>query len=529
MTSRKRPREAATYHDIRLMCQHAREREALLRTGPFFVERILAPRLVGIHYRVDGLLTDPSRLSRDNEVRAPLKWRQRCQGLLALPQHAQVEGLKRHFGSMNVDDFRTVIPSPVYVATRGERSGINVAVRALAPVTDVVFDMEEQFAVVCQRRRFSTYAISSWMESLDVPSIPGAAVPLVSVEPQGFSSLGFALSALQFLSSSLHVIAGYHRAPVVDIFDLENVDEETSEPQQRFNLTDVKENGNVEDGSSAYANDVMPMDRYVSLGALSSGLSVWLDSRSGKAEACTGVLTRQYTIGAHNPHTGRRDPLACVTSLCQGNPANILLGTEAGALQLWDVRCTRECVAQHMTSASICRLHPSYSYPLRNVVWLNTLAGCVEAVSVGQSDMELLARRLCPDFQRSSSTFHLPPPRLSLMESSGVVACPHISSGKLLLYDGSSLVKQPNNSRTQLSSYNRGVDGKDNEYENGHCSNFGGFLREASSSSEESGEREIPLLNALPSEANALVTACTVWSNRDMFVLGDETGRVQLL
>nr|CCC95624.1 unnamed protein product [Trypanosoma congolense IL3000] len=532
MGDKKRPRDTATYYDIMQMCNHARVEKALLSTGPFFTERILAPRLTHTRRGLSGVVSDPSR-SCSYMTPVQMRRRYRRHGLLTLPQLVEAEALQQLYRGVECVEGRTVVAQRVYSSTDGSDANLQSA-RVMTPVTDIVFDMEEEFAVVSQWRRFCVYGVDKWMGSLRFSTADDGASPLVTVQPQGSSNVGFSVSAVQFLSSSLEVVVGYRRFSNVDIFDLENVDEGTSEPEQRFNLAEVPGNNGVEEYSTGFAADLMPIGEHVSVAALSSGISVWLDTRAQKPEICTGAFTRHYSIGSDSRHIGRRDPLTAIAFMCRNSPVNMLLGTDTGALQLWDVRCSREYVALHRAPDAINRIHPTNFFPLRSMVYLNTSNGCVQAVNIGNTDMELFAQCTGNNTFHATATFHLPTPRLCFMESAAMLACTHTDSRSLLLYDVNSLIKQPSSMHTWSSARGSVSSEKDE---------FCGVIDEVFDESErgdldkhepaftgvDGGVRDIPVLNCLASEHGSTVTACTVWSKENLLVCGDECGGIRLL
>ncbi|KAH9598061.1 hypothetical protein LSM04_002370 [Trypanosoma melophagium] len=568
MSTQKRSRESGNCHDIRTIFKQERERAALLRSGPFFLERILSPKLVNPHYKAGGsLLCDPTRMN----VGIISSSKQRS-GVLALPQRTEASDRLYYYSQLQYRDFSTV------VAPLSERTAVSSNI-----ITDVVFDMEEEFAVVCQPRRLTVYTTEEWhnchlmrMESVD-------SLPVVSVEARGWRSCGFGFSAVQFLASSLHIVAGYHHAPVVDIFDLEDVDEETCTPQQRFRLTEARGTGSSSTGSSnndynppssssnnnnnnnsdgvmdvtsAYANDVVAVTEQVSLAALSSGHSVWLDRRSGKVETCTGVFAREYNIGQQNSSLSKRGPLTSVAFLCRNSPINIVCGTQTGVVQLWDVRYTRDCVAVHQTSAAVSCIQASYTPALNGVIWLNNHKGEVQGIHIGHDDMCLFAETKCADGVRSTATFHIPPPRLSLMESIGLLICPHISSNAFMFFDLYALMKQvltPVNMEASMKDETIGVSGnnsksrksetneRDEKDGYGHAStrDFQSALTVMQQerftkvipkvSSIDTGiVHQIPYKNVLNCEGFPNISACGVWSKQSRVVMGNTEGRVQL-
>nr|CCC53654.1 conserved hypothetical protein, fragment [Trypanosoma vivax Y486] len=516
-TGRKRLRETVITRDIRTMFSRAREHAALKCCGPPFVERILSPHLTNWHCGVSGLLTDPTRLCSGADHGA-----RRCVGVLMTPQRRMATTLLHHYKHLDHGGLRTVVQPAVDDIGPTLNSPISSTV-----VTDVVFDMLEEFAAVCQRRRLTAYSTDGWLG--DASAASGSGTPLVTIEARGSTSLGFDFSSAQFISSSLHLIAGYHRASVVDVFDLEQVDEETSAPEQRFTLAGSQAGSSAHSGASAhgstvgeivpdksvYANDVVPINEHVAVAALSSGLSVWLDRRSNRVETCTGAFVPRYTIGERNTHSNLKAPLTSVAFMCRNDPVNIVVGTQTGTVQLWDVRCARNFVATHQTSSSssVCRIQPSYCPSLRGLVWLNTDGGSLQCLSVG------------------------------CMEPAGLVVCPHILTNSLLFYDAASLVRchGPGSRGQILSGGDRAEEGSsassslgDDDDDSTHCWHDGRNTEVTRCSTlSPLGSRKkvhkIPLAGVLNYEDRSSVSACSCWSRYSKFIVGNEVGQVQLV
>ncbi|KEG08460.1 hypothetical protein DQ04_07141030 [Trypanosoma grayi] len=547
MSSRKRPYSDGDSYDIRSLFQFAREQGVSERCGPLSLERILFPKLLHSYWRTGGPLADPTRML--NSAAASGDWKQRSAGFLALPQRIEASAHLQRYMKLQWDRLSTAV-APLEDDT----------LAAQRAVTDIVFDMQEQFAIVCQHRRLATYSTENWHHSRGENGGRMHSPPVVVVGSQAWPGIGSRYSAVQFISSSLHIVTSYHRLPFLDIFDLEDVDEEMSEPLERFCLTGPHVNGGIRRGvvttesESSYANDVVAVTENVGVAALSSGRAVWLDRRSGKVETCTGAFARNYSIGGNSTRVAGEGPLTAVAFLCRNDPINIVCGTETGAVQLWDVRCAREYVAVHMTSSAICSLQPSYTPPLQGVVWLNNKGGEVQGLSAGHSDMRLFAEANCADGMRSSETLHLPTPRLSLMGSVGLLACPHVSSNSLLLFDVGRLLKERQRLRsmgavddavrcfdigTDSSSDSSSSDSDDDaeDVQPLYRDSNRGLVPQAHASSEKkngtSGEDEREVLELQYSRVLSCVgftriAATGVWSRYNRLLVGDDKGRVQL-
>ncbi|RNF21181.1 hypothetical protein TcG_03173 [Trypanosoma cruzi] len=532
MSSLKRTREGDDLRDIRASFQRVKEKTALRRSGPYFLERIIFPRLLQPNSRLGGGFPDPTRLCCEKGTGSFQR-----HGTLALPQRIEASAWLRRFRLLRLHDFRRVVPQDQVTGT-------------LSSITDIVFDMQEQFAVACQARCLSVYSTERWLESCEMCEEPNDASPLVRVKGREWHGFRSGFSAVQFLSSSLQLVAGYHRAPVVDIFDLEEVDEETCEPQQRFSLTEdhVDVHGTRGGGNSSsrasvgtntesiYANDVVAVTEHVSLAALSSGRTVWLDRRSGTAITCTGAFSRVYNIGQRGSLFALHDPLTAVAFLCRDNPINILCGSMSGSVQLWDVRCVRECVAMHQAPSTICRLQPSYASSLRSVVWLNNQAGDVQGINVGHSDICLIAEARCADFIQTTAAFDSPSLRISVLDPPGLIAFPYASSNLLVLFDVSALMK-PSLSPTarHMPAIHDEMDDDDDDDDGQHApfSSFSHGIEERhmispSSSLHGGAVYQIPCNNLIKFGQSSTISACGIWTKCGRIVSGDAMGSVWL-
>ncbi|RNF27096.1 uncharacterized protein Tco025E_00650 [Trypanosoma conorhini] len=535
MGSCKRAREADETQDVLEFFKRERENAALRRNGPFFLERILFPRLNQLYSGRGSLVPDPTRVACEKGARSLKR-----HGALVLPQRVEAFAQLRRWHLLQFNDLYRVVPPDQIVGT-------------LSPIIDVVFDMQEEFALACQAQCLSVYSTEKWLDNhkLADEATSTSTSPLVRVRARGWHSVGFGFSAAQFLSSSLHLIAGYHRAPVVDIFDLEEVDENTYEPQQRFSLTEGHAGlhgtrGGSSTGSSAdataetvCANDVVAVTEHVSLAALSSGCAVWLDRRTGAAVPCTGKVARVYNIGQQGSRASVHDPLTAAAFLCRDSPVNVLCGTQSGAVQLWDVRCVRECIAVHQTSSTICRLQPSYASPLRGAVWLNNHVGEVQGINVGHSDIRLIAESKFADAMRTTAMFRLPLPRLSVLDPPGLIAFPHLSSNSLMLFDVSALREK---SLTQTAHKHRHRRQEGDAYDDDDGDNEEGERRQASqqvmaaeiptvsSSTPTSGDavQKIVLHNVMNFAGSPNISACGMWTKYGRLVVGDAVGGVRI-
>ncbi|ESL10076.1 hypothetical protein TRSC58_02195 [Trypanosoma rangeli SC58] len=527
MGSCKRPREASDAPDIRDFFWRARENAALQRGGPFFLERILFPRLNQLHCGRGGVMPDPTRVSCEKGIGSLKR-----HGTLVLPQQIEASAQLCRWQLLQLNDLRRVVPQdPILTSS--------------SPITDVVFDMREEFVVACQAQCLSAYSTEKWFDDHGAADELNYASPLVRVRAREQSSVGFGFSSVQFISSSLHLIAGYHRAPVVDIFDLEEVDESTYEPQQRFSLTEDCVSLHGTRGSRAgtsvdtsagtiCANDVVAVTEHVGLAALSSGRAVWLDRRTGAPIPCTGNVAQVYNIGQRGSRAAMRAPLTAIAFLCRDTPINVLCGTQSGAVQLWDTRCVRECIAVHQTSSAICRLHPSYASSMRGTVWLNNHVGEVQGINVGHSDIRLIAETKFAEVARPGFMPRLPLPRLSVLDPPGLIAFPHVSSNSLMLLDVSALMKKtPTQTahNNNPSVFDEGGDDEERREEEGRDASEQMTATEnptvsSSDAACVAAVHKIALKNIVNFGWSPNISACVMWTKYGRLALGDALGSV---
>lgn len=321
-------------------------------------------------------------------------------------------------------------------------------------VVDITVDHGEEFAMVSSRASLSLLSLTQWKQCAEkVVAENRQPLPLVKLGASIIRnaahvghSLSFGFSSAQFVGDSLSLVCAYQRGAMVDVFDLEDVDEETCLPVHRFALADVKrvgvsgsERGATETAATgSYANDVVSVTPHTTLAALSSGETVLLDVREKRGHVCTGLEQRRYCVGSQ-ADPNRDYGSSPLTSVAVLPPCYVLTGSKSGVVRLWDARYTRDALSLCRGSSEVGSIVPSYGTARgrtgSRTAWFNTYGGDVIGLAVGPSGMLETAKAFTADAARTELTQHLPTAKLSVIDPEGVLLCPHFSSNSVLAYD----------------------------------------------------------------------------------------------
>jgi hypothetical protein len=320
-------------------------------------------------------------------------------------------------------------------------------------VTDIVWDPKDEFFIASRRSRFQLFGASSFLKSEEVTD--STVAPLLDFKVATAQArlgaenrISFGLATAQFLGGTLSAICGYNGVSRIDVYDLEDLDEEVGDPLRSFDLSSAFPNDEQGAGNGLpTATAITSVSDVLAIAALSNGSCMFADSRNPKPLICTRAVDQMDILSTCAPYsnrTGRRKCNTAVSFLDCGCNMEIITGTKSGLVELWDLRKCDQPVAKSFVCGSVEAIIP-FSPECSNrcgapLVWLNTDCGNLVCLSVGASSFEEVNRIEARDICRSHSSASLPPPKMSMMQQSGLLVYPLISSNRVLLYDVSEKV-----------------------------------------------------------------------------------------
>lgn len=287
---------------------------------------------------------------------------------------------------------------------------------------DLVLDTSEEFVIAHQKsalRVLSVGKLADRQDECDEEVVIRAQVIQRRESMRETFSCGF--STVQFVASSLNIICGYHRIPLVDVFDLECVDEAVCDPVISFNFTE----GNSQ---PLYANDVCSMTNRCSIAGLSNGSTSFLDFRARKPVTCTGSSVQSYVMGQKRKE---ESGICTVRVLDRGSGTQMASSYKDGRLKMWDLRNTSSPLFDEQLKHEVCQIvfvpSPTNGCPL---MWLNSTTGYVGEYGVGPTSLALVAELTVPDVTRNDATASASP-KLQYCEEHRIVLVPNVSMNTL--------------------------------------------------------------------------------------------------
>ncbi|KPA81626.1 hypothetical protein ABB37_03953 [Leptomonas pyrrhocoris] len=316
-------------------------------------------------------------------------------------------------------------------------------------ITDVVWDPKDEFFIAARRSSFQLFGAAVLLDNNDqLPEDSGT--PLLNLNTTTLRArlgvenrISFGLTAVQFLGSTLNTICGYSGIAKVDIFDLEDLDEETGEALRSFNLDSTfTHEEHISNCSAPTATAFATLSDTLALAALSNGCSAFIDTRIPKPVICTRIARQSDIISASTSNASRPKTRRCNTSIEVINPscnAQVVIGSKNGIVEIWDLRKCERPIAATAVSGSVEMITSANSVnPTRcgvPLVWLNTDCGDITCLSIGATSVEEVCIVGTNDSERSQSSASLAAPKISVMTQNGLLIYPHIASNVVLFYD----------------------------------------------------------------------------------------------
>lgn len=303
------------------------------------------------------------------------------------------------------------------------------------PVDDFIFDSQNDFTIVSQRsvlRLFSVDELCRGTEGInDILSLQFNRMTNRIRINQG-ASLNCGFSCAKFLGNSLHIISGYRRGSFIDIFDLEEVDEEECKPNHSFNLIDLPSQDMYNYATeSLYACDISDtIMGSISIAGLSNGKTATIDPRINNPLLCTGIPTSSYTLGQR-----RSDYMSPITAVfCVNQGTQLLSGSRDGKLFLWDLRNPKNPLFLKSLGGEINKICESpngiNTTGCRRFV-TSAITGSVNECGLGETSFEILCTYSSSDIARNAETIAIPSPKVSVNNSNGIIIVPNISNNAI--------------------------------------------------------------------------------------------------
>ncbi|KAK7194030.1 hypothetical protein NESM_000315400 [Novymonas esmeraldas] len=315
-------------------------------------------------------------------------------------------------------------------------------------VVGTAWDPSDEFLLSTRRSGFQLFSASGWLSATGPPS--DSANPLLELKSATVQQrlrcenrMSFGLALAQFLGSTLNVLSAYSGASHLDVFDLEDLDEESGEPVRSYNLRALGFSDASERVCSApSASGATTLTDSVAIVALSNGCTALIDTRTAKPTLCTEsppppAIWSASGVGARRVAHGMG--LTSVAVVDRSDGLQVLSGTKNGTVALWDLRNPSEPVASKCVGGAVEALHTTVSSASSRcgvpAVWLNTDAGEIVCLSIGASSFGELARMCTADTRRSQLSANIPSPKLAVMPLFDRLAYPHVSSNRILIFD----------------------------------------------------------------------------------------------
>lgn len=315
-------------------------------------------------------------------------------------------------------------------------------------VTDIVWDPKDDFFIATRRSRFQLFGASALLDSNadqteHVAPLLDLRAATVQTRLGAENKISFGLSSAQFLGNTLNTICIYNGTSQIDMFDLEDLDEETGEPLHSFNLASIFPNEEQSATNTApTATSIVTLSDTLAIAALSNGCSAYVDTRAAAPIVCTRFATQSDIISSLGAFAGRKQRRHCSTALAVVGSScelQMVTGTKNGMVELWDLRKSERPIASISIGGSIESLQSARSNSSGRcgapTVWLNTDCGELFCLSIGAGSFETVSHVETKDTRRSHSSANLAPPKISIMASSRSLLYPHISSNTVLFYD----------------------------------------------------------------------------------------------
>lgn len=315
-------------------------------------------------------------------------------------------------------------------------------------ITDIAWDPKDEFIIAARRSRFQLYGTSALL--VNRREDEDATPPLLDLKATTVQSrlgaenrLSFGFSTTRFLGNTLSAICGYSGAAKIDVFDLEDLDEDTGEPLCSFDLSTLfPVDSRTAANAAPAATALESLSDTLAVAALSNGCSAFVDTRVAKPMVCTRRPDHPDCINAFGAHAGAMQRRRCNTAvgmLNSGCETQIVTGTKCGRVELWDLRRCDQPVATMSVGGAVETLHcapsPNTTRCGTPLIWLNTEYGTISCLSVGATSLKEVKCVKTKDTRRSESSASLPPPKLSIMAQNSLLLYPYVSSNTLLAYD----------------------------------------------------------------------------------------------
>eukprot|EP00796_Vickermania_ingenoplastis_P006762 gene6762-4853_t len=316
---------------------------------------------------------------------------------------------------------------------------------AAAPVLSFAVEDRGEYAVCHQRGAVRLYDVREWVQ----PGCRGPPADLLSLSahrirdrrPGLGGPVSFGFSTVLFPDTTLHLLCGYHRAPMVDMFDLECVDEDTSDAARSFSLQ-----GRGMGGGSPHPSCLAALAAPSAIAGLSDGGTLLLDPRVAAPVPGTGFHCRggntAVVLGQRVP-LERRPSTAAVMSLAvvaQGGAPLLLSGSRDGTLALWDLRQLAHPVAAELHTGAITGIAhaggaphaaPVAVYGSRAVV--GTSCGRIMEYAIGPTSLMQLGEYDAADAGLSDATSSIPSTRVALNAAGSLALLPHATHNAVML------------------------------------------------------------------------------------------------
>ncbi|CCW69958.1 unnamed protein product [Phytomonas sp. Hart1] len=346
-------------------------------------------------------------------------------------------------------------------------------------------------------------------------------------------SRSFIFSCSHFIGNSLFVACGYSRIPLLEIFDLEDVDETACDPIWSFHLDQIQRSQDANnifiEEDTPFVTDIISLSNNLSTSGLSSGESIWIDLRQKVAIQCTpriGTTSSAQNLFDMSLAQKRPSPLTSIL-FSSSNSSLLITGAKDGRVSLWDIRYPKDSIDSYRSGSEIGRLW-TYTGNGKRMgcpqVWFNNYRGDIVGLAMGNDSFSEIFSLKTEDSMRDNFSNNITTQKLSL-SNEGLVFYPHISKNSILVLDIEAGVRGFLNEKVEAASFGNATSYQPSKFQSADSL----FIEDPFNDLHNIVDSKVLRAIFSFSDTSDQISACSVFDDPIFLLVGSSVGGLSLI